>query len=175
MKTTVLSLWTCSCLLLIAMTATSQEVNTANTLKRSDTQSGPSATIDDVSLIQGTWTGPGFGGTCEEVWTAPRGGGMMGMFQLVNDDGIVFYELCQIVPEEGSLALKLKHFNADLTGWETQDETVDFPLVKLEGTTAWFEGLTYKREGDTLHVWVAFESEPGKKEEGYVQFQLNRS
>lgn len=56
---------------------------------------------------------------------------MMGMYRLIRNAKPAFYELCTIVEENGSLVLRLKHFNPDLKGWEETDKTVDFPLVAL--------------------------------------------
>lgn len=162
-------------LILTSASAFGQSKNTENTLKLDVDGQSPKANIDDLSWLAGSWLGEGFGGTCEEVWSAPRGGGMMGMFQMIGGNGVIFYELCQIVEQDGSLILKLKHFNADLTGWETKEETVDFPLVKTEGTTAWFSGLTYQRKGDVLNVWVALEEDGGKLDEGALTFRLNNN
>ena len=40
--------------------------------------------------------------------------------------------------------LRLKHFNNDLKGWETKDETVDFPLIKITPNKAIFEGMIFE-------------------------------
>ena len=66
------------------------------------------------------------------------------------------YELMLIVEEKGSLNVKLKHFNADFTAWEEKDKFISFPLVKLTVDAAYFNGLTYRRDGsDRLKVYVA--------------------
>ena len=81
---------------------------------------------------------------------------MMGMFRLMKDDATVFYEIMSIQPDGHSIVLVLKHFNADLTGWEERDEVVRFRLVKLTPTAAWFEGLTFRRlDADNLQVQLA--------------------
>ena len=157
--------------LLITSWGYGQSKNTENTLKLDAKENQSKVNIEAMQWLSGAWLGSGFGGTVEEVWSVPRAGGMMGMFQMIGKDGVVFYEMCQIVEQDGSLILKLKHFNKDLTGWETKDETVDFPLVKIEGQTAWFEGLTYQRKGDKLHVWVALENN-GSISEGALTFTL---
>ena len=158
----------------VVVSAFGQSKNTPHTLALDVADNQPEATIGDVYWLAGSWLGEGFGGTVEEVWSTPRAGGMMGMFQMIGDEGVIFYEMCQIVEENGSLVLKLKHFNSDLTGWETREETVDFPLVKIEGKTAWFSGLTYQREGDILKVWVALEQKDGSIDEGALTFRRNR-
>ena len=56
----------------------------------------------------------------------------------------------QIAEVDGSLVYRLKHFSGELTGWEEKDELVSFPLVAIEENAVWFDGLTVRREGDTL-------------------------
>jgi len=148
----------------------SQSKNTENTLTIDAEENRQKATIDDISWLSGSWLGEGFGGVCEEVWSAPMAKSMMGMFQMIQKDAVLFYELCQIVQDNESLILKLKHFNTDLTGWETKDETIDFPLLKIEGQTAWFDGITYQRQGDQLKVWVAIKEKDGVVSEGAFVF-----
>jgi hypothetical protein len=72
----------------------------------------------------------------------------MGMFRQTSaEGGLRFYEFYSIQENAGSLVLKVKHFNPDLTGWEEKNDTVDFQLVAIEGTTAYFDGLTFARIG----------------------------
>ncbi|MCP3915664.1 MAG: hypothetical protein GY711_08925 [bacterium] len=118
----------------------------------------PAARIGDVAWIAGSWTGEAFGGTFEEVWTPPTGGSMLGLFKLKRDGRPWMYEIQVIVEEEGSLVLKLKHFSAELHGWEEKDAFVSFPLVKIEDGVAQFDGLTFRRDGpDRMQVHLAVE------------------
>ncbi|WP_262501535.1 DUF6265 family protein [Roseivirga misakiensis] len=115
--------------------------------------------------MQGSWHGEAFGGQIQEVWTPPLGDSMMCAFKLVVNNKVQFYELCQIREENGTLVLRLKHFNGDLKSWETKDETVDFPLVKLEENKVYFDGFTIEKAADDkLNMYVVI-SEAGKKEE----------
>ncbi|MDG2449387.1 MAG: DUF6265 family protein [Saprospiraceae bacterium] len=110
---------------------------------------GPAvASIEDVSWIEGQWKGKAFGGEVEEIWSAPDGGAMMGMFRLINDDQPTFYELMVIREINNSLILQLKHFHKDMKGWEEKDKTIDFPLIKMEKDKIWFDGLTFERISD---------------------------
>lgn len=129
--------------------AKAQERQTENTWKLAPGATSPPATIADMAWLAGSWAGEAFGGAADEVWSAPAGGAMMGMYRLVKDGAPVFYELLTIVEEEGSLVLRLKHFHADLRGWEEKDETVDFPLVKKDPDGAvHFAGMSFHRDGD---------------------------
>jgi len=133
-----------------------QSRNTQHTLKLDDQTSRPAATIDSIAWLVGSWSGSAFGGTFEEVWLAASSGTMVGTFKLMHNNKPTMYELMLIVEEKGSLNVKLKHFNADFTAWEEKDKFISFPLVKLTVDAAYFNGLTYRRDGsDRLKVYVA--------------------
>ncbi|MFY0592109.1 DUF6265 family protein [Roseivirga sp.] len=136
-------------------------------------EASPKAKLSDVSWIQGSWEGEAFGGQVQEVWTPPLGDSMMCAFKLVVDDKVLFYELCQIREENGTLILRLKHFNGDLKSWEIKDETVDFPLVKIEKNKVYFDGFTIEKMAENqLNMYVMI-SESGKTEE--IEFNYERS
>lgn len=142
--------------LLLAAPVLAQAPLTEHTFTRTDTLARAPATLDDMSWLVGSWRGPGLGGTTDEVWLPPVGGSMLGMFRLSHDGAPSFYELCAMREIEGSLQIDLKHFNPDMTGWEARDERVQFPLIRVDGHRAYFEGLTYHLvDPDTLQIWVA--------------------
>ena len=125
------------------------------TLSLAENQSPPAASIDQVAWIAGHWRGEAMGGLTEEIWSPPLGGAMMGSFKLVTNDAVNFYELETITEEKGSLLLRIKHFDAALTGWEEKDESVEFPLVRLEPNKAHFDGLTFELVNqDELNIYV---------------------
>ena len=133
----------------------------------------PKATIDDVAWIAGHWQGKAFGGVVEEVWTKPLGKSMMGSFKMVIDDEVSFYELCIIREVGETIILQLKHFHGDLKGWEEKEETVDFPLVKIEEDKAYFDNFTFEMISDTeMHVYVVISIDGETKKE--VPFKYSR-
>ena len=108
----------------------------------------PPAKIEDIAWLEGRWIGEGLGGCAEENLSPPVAGQMMGMFRQTKADGSLwFYEFYAIAPKAGSLTLRLKHFNPDMTGWEEKDGFVEFPLVAIEKKAVYFDGLTYARRG----------------------------
>jgi hypothetical protein len=131
------------------------------------------ATIADVAWLAGRWTGDGLGGRSEETWGAPVGGSMVGMFRLSRDGKPVFYEIMTFVEREGSVLLRLKHFNPDLTGWEEKDQTVDFPLVSKGEGVLHFRGLTFRREdAGRLTIYLSLKQKDGTRREEV--FRLTR-
>lgn len=143
-----------------------------NTLQYSDTTGSPNANFKDVAWIAGHWQGTAMGGEIEEVWTAAHGGSMMGSFKFVADGKVVFYELETITEENETLILRLKHFGDDLKGWEEKDDVVMFNLVKITADAAYFDQLTFKKNGeDGLDIYVVITTEKGPTE---TRFQYQR-
>lgn len=148
--------------LLAAATASAQAPAAENTKRLTAGATSPPATVADMAWLAGRWTGDGLGGQVEEIWSPPQVGAMMGMFRLVREETIVFYELMTLREENGSLVLRVKHFNPDLTGWEEKGETVDFPLVRVTADRFYFDGLTFHRHGnDAVTIYVAISAKDG--------------
>ena len=137
-----------------------------NTLRLEEDSESPMASIEELAWLEGHWQADALGGTAEEIWSAPRAGAMMGMFRAERNEEISFYEFFTVRETNGSLLLQIKHFHRDLVGWEGKDESVDFPLVKLQDRTVWFDGLTMKMmDNDHLTVYVRSENRDGSESE----------
>lgn len=151
-----------------------QVKNTENTLKLADGQASEKATIADAVWLAGNWRGTGLGGFSEETWSPSEGGVMVGTYRLVKDSKPVFYEMMWLLETEGTLILRLKHFNPDLTGWEEKDKTVDFKFVKKGGKRLYFSGLTFEQErNDELNIYLALRQRDGTlKEEIFSMKQV---
>ncbi|MCK8479483.1 DUF6265 family protein [Psychroserpens algicola] len=122
-------------------------------------------TLENIKWISGNWKGEAFGGQVEENWSEPSGGSMMATFKLINDDKVSFYEIEIIREIENSLILQLKHFDNDLKGWETKNETVDFSLIKITPTQVIFEGMSFEKVSDNeMNVFVDIENAEGQVE-----------
>lgn len=127
---------------------------------------GPlSPQLKNIEWISGNWKGEAFGGETEENWSKPSGGSMMAAFKLIKDGEVVFYEIEIIKEVENSLILQLKHFNNDLKGWETKDETVDFPLKEITSDKVVFEGMTFEKINEKeMNVYVDMHKKDGSVE-----------
>ncbi|MBE9489705.1 MAG: PD40 domain-containing protein, partial [Bacteroidetes bacterium] len=118
--------------------------------------------LENIAWIAGNWKGEAFGGLTEENWSLPSGGSMMATFKLVKDDNVVFYEIEIIREVNNTLILQLKHFNNDLKGWESKDDTVDFPLKEITPTKVIFEGMTFEKITDNeMNVYVDIHNDNG--------------
>ncbi|MFK7749573.1 MAG: DUF6265 family protein [Kordia sp.] len=119
-------------------------------------------TLENIRWIAGNWKGEAFGGITEENWSEPSGGSMMATFKLIVDGKVNFYEIETISAVNNSLLLRLKHFSNELKGWETKDETVDFPLIKVTKNKAIFEGMTFESvDENNMVVYVAISQKDG--------------
>lgn len=131
----------------------------------------PALGLASLEWLSGQWQGDGLGAVAEEAWLPAAGGAMVGTFRLVDAGRVRFYELVTLVEEDGSLVMRLKHFHPDLVGWEERAERVEFPLLRADGETFWFDGLTMQRvAADELHVWVALE-QSGKVQEALFAYR----
>lgn len=110
--------------------------------------SGPKKKFDisDYQWLAGSWTGDGFGGTSEEIWSPPSPDGtMMGVYRHHKGDGSLnFYEFMVL----DSSGLRLKHFTPDLVGWETKEKFVTFEMVDFSEDRIELKGLVFERKSD---------------------------
>lgn len=137
MVLSVLALWSC---------ALAGPIGAQETRMGEEGYESPPASLADMDWLVGQWRGTGIGGApALESWLPPTGGTMIGTFvQETPEGGIRFTEHLYLMEEEGTLVLRLKHFNADLTGWEEKDDMLTFRLVALEPCAAYFQGLTLR-------------------------------
>lgn len=149
--------------------STAAESQFANTLSYQATVGSPNAKITDVSWLQGYWEGEIWGGRAEEVWSAPLADSMMASFKFAVDEQVNFYEIITLFEQDQSLVLRLKHFSAELKGWEEKDQYMEFKLVKLSKNVAYFDGYTYQLVSpNELHVFVVIEKQGTKQETKFI-------
>lgn len=131
------------------------------------------AELQDLAWISGHWRAQALGGLCEEIWSEPVDGSMMGMFRLIGAGEVQFYELMTITGERDQVLLRIRHFSDRLSAWEEKDKPMVFRLLRLEPGIAFFDGLTLSREGeDGLLVQVRFDA--GGPREEVVRFAYRR-
>ena len=153
-------LWIIVLALGLPLTAAAQgspdQGSTPNTLKLKEGAPRAPTKVADLAWLSGRWTGEGLGGRVEEAWSEPDSGSMVGYFRLVKDGKPVFYEIMTLLEADGSVEMRLKHVNPDMTGWEEKNNYVTFKLVKHDDTGAYFSGLTFKRVGpDQIDGYLA--------------------
>jgi len=138
-----------------AATCLGAEPRTEHTYTVAEGEQRPAATLADAHWLVGSWIGTAFGQRFEEVWNAPSAGSMVGMFKLIDGDEVSFYELLLLTVEDGTLSLKVKHFNADFSAWEEKADYINFRLAKLEEDALHFSGISfYRRDDDHIDGFI---------------------
>jgi len=149
-------------------------VTAQNTLSLTEDETSPPASISQIEWMTGHWKGEAFGGNTEEIWSPPAAGSMMFVFRLIVDDAINFYEIGHIRELENSLVFELKHFGADLIGWEEKGEVQTFKFVKAKGNRMYFEGFTFERVSDQeINIYGLIGNEDGTAEEMKFNYKRN--
>lgn len=147
------------CQALAQATGAFQETEKAKPEKAKTATPTKRPTVDDLAWIAGHWQGEAMGGSFEETWNPPFGGTMMGMFKFVKNDEVAFYEILNILEENGKLLVRLKHFDKGLVGWEEKDKSIEFPFISMTKNEAIFDGLKFFRvDDDTLKIVVTMKN-----------------
>ncbi len=150
-------------ILLFGIFARGAVAQSENTLKAGSGTVRPAAGLEVIDWLTGHWRGEAMGGITEEIWSPTLAGSKMFNFRLVAGGQVVFYEFGVMSEENGSLVLRLKHFDGDLKGWEEKDGYEEFHLVKATPSRIYFDGITFEKVSpDEINMFVLME-EPGKK------------
>jgi hypothetical protein len=134
-------------LLFCTATGFAQEV-----LQFTESESAGKGRISELAWLTGNWKGTGLGGECDELWMPAGDNSMQGVFRFYEKGKLQFTEYMNIIQEDSSLSLKLKHFSDSLIPWEEKEKWVTFKLIKIENQTAYFNGLTYHRKKNKLVI-----------------------
>ncbi|MDJ0907016.1 MAG: DUF6265 family protein [Woeseiaceae bacterium] len=144
-------------LVVLAQSAAAQTQLTEHTYRLDTPDNRPAATLDDVAWMVGNWSGEAFGASFESHWNPQSAGSMVGFFKLLDGDTVSFYELLLLVEEEGSLSLKVKHFNPDFTAWEEKADYIDFRYVMSDDDAVHFSGISFYRvDDDNMIAYIVF-------------------
>lgn len=152
---------TLACLLAMpGLLASAAEPRTEHTYQLAPNEARPAANLEDAGWLVGSWVGTAFGQRFEQVWNSPSAGSMVGLFKLYGDEGVAFYEILLLSVEDGTLSLKVKHFNPDFTAWEEKADYVNFRLVKKEDNALHFGGISfYRRDNDSIDGYIVMHND----------------
>jgi hypothetical protein len=95
-------------------------------------------TLDEIRFMSGHWIGNDGSSEIEEQWSEPSNGTMIGMFREMTGGKTTFYEFLAIAQEETGLVMRMKHFDANLAGWEEKDRSVVFDVASTSKDQAVF-------------------------------------
>lgn len=146
---------------------------TEHTFKLGPQQEADLVTLDALHWLVGSWRGEAFGSSIEETWNAPSAGSMVGLFKVMNDDDVEFYELLTIVKsDEGGLEMRVKHFSADFSAWEDKDDFIRFRLLSADDAAIHFAGLSFYRRGNNeIDGFIAMRDKAGVLQEERLSYR----
>jgi len=99
---------------------------------------------DKIAWLTGDWVGDGFGGVSYEHWSEPIEGIMLATYRHVSEEKNNFFELISISEnKDGSLVMKLRHFNPDLTAWEDEEGQLVWKMKAISDSSVTFGPCTY--------------------------------
>ncbi len=133
----------------------------------STTEVSKGYTVQDMAWISGYWVGEGLGGQVEEIWSKPKNGKMVCAFRFDMDGALVFSEHVIMTDKEEGISMLVKHFSSDFKAWESKEEYVEFPIISIDGHTAYFNGCTFIRHGNHLDIYVLIGHDGVNKEERF--------
>ena len=105
------------------------------------------ATLADVAFMAGHWVGGDPGDLSEEVWSAPEGDSMMGMWRYVAKGRARIFEVLTLTAEGPNVVLRIRHFDPKLVAREEKEGPVELPLVAKGRREAVFEGTEHGAKG----------------------------
>jgi len=161
-------------LLLAAMPAWGQNADPRSMIRLAGEGAAPaSATLSDLAWLEGSWIGDMEGVKVEHEIFGAALGQMPTFVRAATADTIVFYEIAVFTQVGSSVSYRVKHFTPALAGWEGQDEYVDRPLFGREGTTLFFDGITFERT-DADNFLVYFLDRPAEGPERTIVIPFTR-
>jgi hypothetical protein len=108
--------------------------------------------LGQLSWLAGCWKGTGLGGEVNECWVQSADK-FTGVFQMSKDGQQKFSEIVMIAVFDGTLAMRVKHFDAAFKQWPSDGEAgVTFPFVEIGKNFIQFEGLRYELIEGVCHV-----------------------
>lgn len=122
--------------------------------------------LNKLAFLTGTWRGTVGEDQVEEIWSAPTGDAMVGVFRWISHGKTTLYELLSIKAEGNDAVLRLRHFHGDFEPWKGEcDGVAAQKATTIEPSKVIFENATqvggvagcdYWVKGDTLFIKVRF-------------------
>ena len=88
----------------------------------------PAERLVKLDWMRGEWIRDQAGDKLEEIWSAPSGDSLIGMFRWAKGNRAWMFELMSITVEKGQVRFRLKHFDRNMIGWEEKDQALSYTL-----------------------------------------------
>ncbi len=126
----------------------------------SDSTRPAKSTIADFAWLEGKWRGDWGPRVAEQVWMAPRGDALQGLFRVAEGDKTLVLELVSLVEQPDGIEFHLRHFTPSLAPWEPSAPAV-LQLTAVDAKKAVFENplngepkrVLFRRLDADTYVW----------------------
>ena len=106
---------------------------------RAEEKSSADDRLARLAWMKGEWVRQQGDDQLEEIWSAPAGDSLMGMFRWSKQGKLWMLELMAITVEGEDVVVRLKHFDRQITGWEEKEAPPAYKLVRQKEGEAVFE------------------------------------
>lgn len=111
--------------------------------------------INKMGWLEGNWKSKGKKISIQESWTRNGAHSMMCVASIYESNSIILFEICTITEENGSLILRIRHFDAGLQAWEEKDKPLEKQLIKAAKNRIYFDGYTFEKTGkDQMTLFI---------------------
>ncbi len=112
------------------------------------------AGIQRASWLRGCWELPTPNGSVEEVWTAPKGGSMLGLSRTIRDGKLAEYEMV-VLREQGDQLAYVAHPSGQRPATFLSSRVSTSELVFENPAHDFPQQIGYRVDGDTLLAWIS--------------------
>ena len=112
-----------------------------------------------MGWLEGNWKSSGQEITIQESWIRNGAYSMMCVASILENNEIILFEICTITEEEGTLVLRIRHFDKKLNAWEDKKTPLEKKLVKIEKNRFYFDGYTFEKT-DKDQITLFIQSKP---------------
>lgn len=84
--------------------------------------------LSAIAFLEGQWRGDNGGLIFEETWNAPSGGVVTAMARGVREGELAVLEYIVVTNTDKGPVMRFKHFHADYTNWDGEDEPITLYL-----------------------------------------------
>ena len=124
------------------------------------TKTSPKAKIEDIKWIEGNWIQKNTPFLIEETWVKNNSSSMMGIAKVSENGKVLFFEICTITEENGSLVLRIRHYDEHLNAAEEKDKPLECKLVEITSDKAYFNGFTFEKlDNDQIRLQIKSQKE----------------
>jgi len=139
--------------------------------------------LDEMAWIAGHWHAKSmWGGSGDEIYSAPAGGSIIGLFRYVQGGKLNLTEILHYEIENGNVVLRLKHFEPGLKGREEKNDSIEFKQTSRKDGEFTMRAelknmtitLVYKRMGKDRMDVVMIREQAGKRSEDTTVYERMR-